>query len=135
MRKLLGYFAQLIWVLVNWYLPRIVQPRRHTDHSEMITRRSFSIVAEAAFLAGVNVARAQSAGKIVLGQSAAFTGPAAQLGIQFNRGANVWFDPLNAQGGVGGKTIELHKMDDGHEPDRQAAHHAGFEKARSVLPK
>ena len=87
----------------------------------MITRRQFSIVSGAVALAGFNAARAQSTGKIVLGQSAAFTGPAAQLGIQFNRGAMVWFDQLNAQGGVGGKTIELRKMDDGYEPDRCAA--------------
>jgi branched-chain amino acid transport system substrate-binding protein len=72
-------------------------------------------------LAGFNSAHAQSGGKIVLGQSAPFTGPAAQLGIQFNRGANVWFDQLNAQGGVAGRKIELRKMDDGYEPDRCAA--------------
>lgn len=87
----------------------------------MISRRKFSLVAGASVLAGFNSARAQGAGKIVLGQSAAFTGPAAQLGIQFNRGAMVWFDQLNAQGGVGGKTIELRKMDDGYEPERCAA--------------
>ena len=87
----------------------------------MITRRQFSIVSGAAALSGFNVARAQASGKIVLGQSAAFTGPAAQLGIQFHRGAMVWFDQLNAQGGVGGKTIELRKMDDGYEPERCAA--------------
>ena len=87
----------------------------------MITRRQFSITSGAAALAGFNSARAQSGGKIVLGQSAPFTGPAAQLGIQFNRGANVWFDQLNAQGGVAGRKIELRKMDDGYEPERCAA--------------
>ena len=87
----------------------------------MISRRRFSIVTGAAALPGFSTVRAQSANQIVLGQSAAFTGPAAQLGIQFNRGAMVWFDQLNAQGGVGGKTIELRKMDDGYEPDRCAA--------------
>ena len=86
----------------------------------MITRRQFSIVSGAATLAGFNSAQAQAGGKIVLGQSAPFTGPAAQLGIQFNRGANVWFDQLNAQG-VAGRKIELRKMDDGYEPDRCAA--------------
>ena len=86
----------------------------------MITRRQFSVLAGATGLAGVNLARSQSGGKIVLGQSAPFTGPAAQLGIQFNRGAHVWFDPLNSQGGVGGRMIELRKLDDGYEPDRCA---------------
>ena len=87
----------------------------------MLTRRQFSLSAAAATLAGFGTARAQSAGKIILGQSAAFTGPAAQLGIQFHRGARVWFDQINAQGGVNGKSIEIRKMDDGYEPERCAA--------------
>ncbi|OYY52726.1 MAG: ABC transporter permease, partial [Polaromonas sp. 39-63-203] len=87
----------------------------------MLTRRQFSLSAAATALAGFGTARAQGAGKIILGQSAAFTGPAAQLGIQFHRGARVWFDQVNAQGGVHGKSIEIRKMDDGYEPDRCAA--------------
>ena len=57
-------------------------------------------------------------GKIVLGQSAVISGPAAQLGIQFQRGAKLAFDKLNARGGLGGRTIELLTLDDGYEPDR-----------------
>ncbi len=55
---------------------------------------------------------------LVLGQSAAFSGPAAQLGEQFKRGAQFYFDRLNAKGGVNGRTIELKSLDDGYEPDR-----------------
>ncbi len=72
-------------------------------------------------LAGFNTVRAQAGNKIILGQSAAFTGPAAQLGIQFHQGAKLWFDQANAQGGVLGRAIEIRKMDDGYEPDRCAA--------------
>lgn len=72
-------------------------------------------------LAGFNTARAQTGNKIILGQSAAFTGPAAQLGIQFHQGAKVWFDQVNAQGGVDGKSIEIRTLDDGYEPDRCVA--------------
>ena len=61
---------------------------------------------------------AQAANKIVLGQSCALSGPAAQLGIQFQRGAKLFFDRVNAKGGVGGRTIELVTLDDGYEPDR-----------------
>lgn len=86
----------------------------------MITRRQFSIHTGAGALMGFQNAQAQSGGKIILGQSAAFTGPAAQLGIQFHQGAKLWFDQLNAQGGVGGKTLEIKKMDDGYEPGRCA---------------
>jgi ABC-type branched-subunit amino acid transport system substrate-binding protein len=87
----------------------------------MITRRHFSGYIGSTALAGFGLAQAQAQGsKIVLGQSAAFTGPAAQLGIQFHQGAKVWFDQLNAQGGVAGKSIEIKTLDDGYEPERCA---------------
>ena len=85
-----------------------------------LTRRKFSISSGAALLAGFTTVRAQSEDRIVLGQSAAFTGPAAQLGIQFYQGAKVYFDQFNAQGGMGRQQIELRKLDDGYEPDRCA---------------
>ncbi|MDI1236071.1 MAG: ABC transporter substrate-binding protein [Polaromonas sp.] len=86
----------------------------------LISRRKLSLTAGAAMLAGFNIARAQSDSKIILGQSAAFTGPAAQLGIQFYQGAKVYFDQINAQGGVGKRQIEIRNLDDGYEPDRCA---------------
>jgi branched-chain amino acid transport system substrate-binding protein len=52
---------------------------------------------------------------ILIGQSAAFTGPAAQLGIQMRDGAKLWFDQINAQGGVNGRRIELKSRDDKYE--------------------
>ena len=86
----------------------------------VIGRRQFSVGLGAAALGGFNLARAQGEGRIVLGQSAAFTGPAAQLGVQFNQGAKLFFDQLNAQGGVGKRMVEIRTMDDGYEPDRCA---------------
>lgn len=55
---------------------------------------------------------------IVLGQSAAFSGPAAQLGIQMNKGGKLYFDQVNATGGINGHQIDLRTLDDGYEPDR-----------------
>jgi branched-chain amino acid transport system substrate-binding protein len=52
---------------------------------------------------------------ILLGQSAAFSGPAAQLGIQMNIGTKAYFDHVNAQGGVHGRKIELKSRDDRYE--------------------
>jgi ABC-type branched-subunit amino acid transport system substrate-binding protein len=52
---------------------------------------------------------------IVLGQSAAFSGPAAQLGIQMNVGTKAYFDHVNAQGGVHGRKIEIKTLDDKYE--------------------
>ena len=60
---------------------------------------------------------AQSRG-ILIGQSAALTGPAAQLGIQFQHGAKLAFDRANARGGINGRAIEWRSMDDGYEPAR-----------------
>ena len=87
--------------------------------SSFLTRRQFTSACGAALVAGAAPVRAQS-DRIVLGQSAAFTGPAAQLGIQFHQGAKVYFDQVNAQGGVGGRSIEIRQLDDGYEPDRCA---------------
>jgi branched-chain amino acid transport system substrate-binding protein len=61
---------------------------------------------------------AESERRIVLGQSAALSGPAAQLGIQFQHGAQLAFERANARGGVNGRTVELRSMDDGYEPAR-----------------
>ena len=84
----------------------------------VLNRRQFSMGIGATALAGFGVARAQSEGHIVLGQSAAFSGPSAQLGIQFNQGGKLFFDQLNAAGGVGKRMVEIRTLDDGYEPDR-----------------
>jgi branched-chain amino acid transport system substrate-binding protein len=55
---------------------------------------------------------------IVLGQSAAFTGPAAQLGLDMNAGARAYFKTINDSGGVHGRRIELLTRDDAYNPDR-----------------
>lgn len=59
--------------------------------------------------------------KILLGQSAAFSGPAAQLGLQLNSGAKTYFDQVNAAGGVYGRKIEIIQKDDKYEADLAAA--------------
>jgi branched-chain amino acid transport system substrate-binding protein len=63
-------------------------------------------------------AQTVAAKPIVLGQSAPFTGPAAQLGEQFKRGALLQFERVNAKGGINGRPIELRSLDDGYEPER-----------------
>ena len=90
------------------------------DRSFSISRRQLARMAAASAVAGVGLARAQD-NRIVLGQSAAFSGPAMQLGTQFHAGAKLWFDQLNAKGGVGGRQVEIRHLDDGYEPDRCVA--------------
>ena len=91
---------------------------------QQLSRRQFSrltLASSAALIAApfTTSALAQS-GKIVLGQSCPLTGAAAQLGIQFNAGANVFFDLLNAKGGVAGRSVEIVALDDSYEPARCA---------------
>ena len=53
---------------------------------------------------------------IVLGMSAAFTGPSRSLGIELYRGASAYFQKVNAQGGVHGRRIRIKAYDDGYDP-------------------
>jgi ABC-type branched-subunit amino acid transport system substrate-binding protein len=58
---------------------------------------------------------------ILIGQSAAFSGPASELGTEMRAGALAYFQAVNAAGGVNGRKIELRSLDDGYEADRAAA--------------
>lgn len=84
-----------------------------------------TLLGAAALGAWSSAAQAQSAGlsdtRIVLGQSAPFSGAAEQLGLQFHLGAQLYFETLNAKGGVNGRRIEIKRLDDGYEPERCAA--------------
>ena len=68
----------------------------------------------------------EASGPIVLGQSCALSGPSAQLGTQFSQGAKLYFDQLNAQGGIGRRQVELRTLDDGYEPERCVANTQKF---------
>jgi len=68
----------------------------------------------------------KESGTLILGQSAPATGPSAQLGLQLNRGARLYFDKVNAAGGVNGQKIELRLLDDGYEPARAKANTETF---------
>ncbi len=54
---------------------------------------------------------------IVLGTSAAFSGPSRALGTELYRGAWAYFSHLNQSGGVHGRPIALRLYDDGYQPD------------------
>lgn len=62
-----------------------------------------------------------TAKRIVIGQSAAFSGPASELGTEMRSGAMAYFEHVNKQGGVHGRRVELVAIDDGYEPERAAA--------------
>ncbi len=54
---------------------------------------------------------------ILFGQSAAFSGPASELGINMRLGIKAAFHEVNETGGVNGRHLELKFMDDSYEPE------------------
>jgi ABC-type branched-subunit amino acid transport system substrate-binding protein len=58
--------------------------------------------------------------EIRFGISAAFTGPAKELGQNMKRGIETGFNVANANGGVYGRQLRLIAADDGYEPGRAA---------------
>ena len=61
---------------------------------------------------------------IIIGQSLALTGPGSSLAVPYYQGAKLAFDQVNAEGGVGGRKIELITLDDAGVPATSAANSA-----------
>jgi len=59
--------------------------------------------------------------EVLLGQSVALSGPAKELGSEMRSGALLYFEQVNASGGVHGRRIRLQTLDDGYEPERTTA--------------
>ncbi len=55
--------------------------------------------------------------KIVLGQSIYLTGSLGALGRDFNMGANLYFEKINAAGGVHGRSVQVETLDDAYQPE------------------
>lgn len=58
---------------------------------------------------------------VTIGQSVPLTGPGASLAVPFHQGAKMYFDRVNASGGVNGRKIELVTLDDTGNPTTAAA--------------
>ena len=58
---------------------------------------------------------------ILFGQSAAFEGPAQELGRSMQAGILAAFKEINDQGGVHGRRLELKSLNDSYEPDKAIA--------------
>ena len=67
------------------------------------------------------MAQGVTADTILIGQSAALSGPAEQLGKEMKAGAEAYFDVVNKSGGINGRKIKLVSLDDGYEPEKAAA--------------
>lgn len=98
------------------------------------TRRRW--LADAAALAAAGVVSPMAAAVAVqspapadvirLGQTVALTGPLADIGAAMHRGSKVYFDAVNARGGVHGRRIELVARDDGYDVKRAMQNVDGF---------
>lgn len=72
-------------------------------------------------LLAVAAARAQENTDLAFGMSAAFSGPAKELGINMRKGIEAYFRRVNAEGGINGRKLKLISVDDGYEPEYAAS--------------
>jgi branched-chain amino acid transport system substrate-binding protein len=61
---------------------------------------------------------------IRIGQSAVFSGPAKDFGVDYRAGIKLYFDRVNKSGGVNGRKIELVSYDDAYDPAKTAVNTA-----------
>lgn len=85
----------------------------------MTVKRWVGLAALFAACMGMECAFAQ--GTLRIGMVAGFTGPAAALTQESAEGARLYFDSVNAQGGIKGQTLELLTQDDKYDPATAAA--------------
>ena len=71
--------------------------------------------------------------KILFGQSAAFTGPAAELGLGMRVGILAAFNEINSKGGIYGRQLELVFRDDAYEPEAAIANTSALIEVHNVF--
>jgi branched-chain amino acid transport system substrate-binding protein len=86
----------------------------HTRHGGgKLSRRMFTL----GTLLGLQGLAFAAGEPIVVGQVAPFSGPQAVTGLAMNAGAKLYFDMVNAKGGVRGRPIKLVTRDDMQKPE------------------
>ncbi|MDA8017655.1 MAG: ABC transporter substrate-binding protein [Thermoanaerobaculia bacterium] len=78
-------------------------------------------------------ARGVSDDSVLLGMSAAFSGPARELGRAMQLGIETCLRDAEAGGGIHGRKLELIALDDGYEPSRTVANMAKLALEREVF--
>jgi len=86
---------------------------------EMTVKPWVSLAAGVAACIGISGAWAQ--GSLRIGMVAGFSGPVASIVQESAEGARLYFDAVNAQGGVRGQNVELVIQDDKYNPATAAA--------------
>ncbi len=103
--------------------------RRTRDHWAVVTLLALCVTAFSPALSqensGVNADQVEEPGvsdeRILFGQSAAFSGPASELGRNMKLGIEAAFREVNRKGGVNGRRLELITLDDAYEPEAAIA--------------
>src|SRR5688572_25300156 len=87
-------------------------------------KKSFATVAAVALAMGTLPASAQkkydkgvSDSEIVIGQSVPYSGPASLFGI-YGRVMTAYFNMINERGGINGRKIKLHSLDNAFSPPK-----------------
>lgn len=70
---------------------------------------------------------------ISLAQSTALTGPLSDLAKEFLKGQQVYFNSLNAKGGINGRKINLIVKDDGYDPKKSVENVEAFIKDEKIV--
>ncbi len=70
---------------------------------------------------------------IVIGQTIALSGPLADLGKAISTGAKIYFEALNARGGIKGRPVKLTTLDDGYDVKRSQDNVAQLMQERGTL--
>lgn len=83
-----------------------------TAARRLLTAPVLALVLALALLPGPVLAQEE----LVLGMSAAFSGPSQGLGIELYRGSMAYFEHVNRRGGVHGRRIAILTQDDGYNP-------------------
>ena len=103
-----------------------IQIQSKTQSSNNTMKTKFWALPIFLLLATLNItAQAAEVGvtesEIRIGQFAALSGPAAELGKRLQLGIQAHFTAINAAGGIKGRKLTLISRDDGYEPDKAAA--------------
>ncbi|MES2413985.1 MAG: ABC transporter substrate-binding protein [Pseudomonadota bacterium] len=85
------------------------------------------------FLPALQAQPKSSQSEILLGQSIDLSGPEAKLGQEVVRGMNLYFDGVNAAGGINGRKIKLQTLDDAYNVDRASANALQLRKMPGLL--
>lgn len=91
---------------------------KKTDLYQLLSRylSAFTVVGAALWAASAQADPGVTADTVTLGQSTALSGPLGDLGQEVLKGAKVYFDGVNARGGIHGRNIKLVSKDDAYDP-------------------